>query len=162
MYSRRGGRQASGEGSFRTMVDVVTEIEIARPREQVAAYVLDQDNAPNWYENIKSVEWESHPPVAVGSRFAYVARFLGSRLVYTYEVRELVEGERLVMSTADGPFEMVTTYTWEDAPDGATRMTLRNSGDPGRFGKLSTPLISTAIRRANRKDLRRLKTLLEG
>jgi uncharacterized membrane protein len=143
------------------MVDVVSEIEIARPRAEVAAYVLDQDTAPEWYENIKSVEWETPPPVAVGSRFAFVARFLGSRLAYTYEVRELVGGERFVMSTSDGPFEMETTYTWEDAPDGATRMTLRNRGEPGRISKLSTPLIAKAMERANRKDLRRLKELLE-
>jgi len=144
------------------VVDVVSEIEIARPRGEVAAYVLDQDNAPEWYANIESVEWQTPPPVAVGSRFAFVARFLGSRLDYAYEVRELVDGERFVMSTADGPFEMQTTYTWDDAPGGATRMTLRNRGEPGRFGKLSAPLIAKAIGRANRKDLRRLKALLEG
>ena len=143
------------------MVDVVTEIEIARPRDEVAAYVLDQDNAPQWYANIASVRWETPPPIAVGARFAFVARFMGRTLDYTYEVRELVPDERLVMSTPDGPFEMQTTYAWADAPSGATRMTLRNSGDPERMGKLSAKVIARAMRRANRKDLRRLKALLE-
>jgi uncharacterized membrane protein len=143
------------------VVDVVNEIEIQRPREQVAAYVTDQDNAPRWYESIASVQWHSPPPAYVGARFDFVAEFLGRSLEYTYEVRELVPGERLVMSTSDGPFPMETTYTWEDGPGGATRMTLRNSGQPASFGRLSAAVIARAMRRANRKDLRRLKRILE-
>jgi uncharacterized protein YndB with AHSA1/START domain len=143
-------------------VDVVTEIEIARPREEVARYASDPAHAPEWYENIASVEWRSEPPLAVGSQVAFVASFLGRRLAYTYEVRELVPGERLVMSTADGPFAMETTYTWVDTDGGGTRMTLRNRGEPSGFSKLATPLLAGAMRRTNRKDLARLKRILEG
>ena len=117
---------------------------------------------PEWYENIESVRWESPPPAAVGSRVAFVARFLGRRLAYTYEVRELVPGERLVMSTAEGPFPMETTYTWADTAAGGTRMTLRNRGEPAGFAKVAAPVMAAAMRRANRKDLARLKALLEA
>jgi uncharacterized membrane protein len=144
------------------VVDVVSEIEIRRPRAQVAAYAADPDNARAWYENIESVRWRSSPPLAVGSRIDFVASFLGRRLTYTYEVRELVAGERLVMSTAGGPLEMETTYEWSDAPDGATRMQLRNRGDPAGFAKVAAPAMKAAMRRANARDLRRLKALLEG
>ena len=95
-------------------VDVRTEIEIARPRQEVAAYATDPTNAPEWYENIESVRWETDPQPAVGSRATFVARFLGRRLEYTYEFNELAPGERLVMATAQGPFPMETTYEWED------------------------------------------------
>jgi len=142
-------------------VDVVTSIEIARPRQEVAAFAGDPSNATAWYENIRSVEWETEPPVRVGSRMAFVAQFLGRRLAYTYEVLELVPGERLVMSTAEGPFPMTTTYTFEDAPGGSTRMTLRNAGEPSGFKKVGTPMLAAAMRRANRKDLERLKQVLE-
>ena len=64
---------------------------IDRPRDEVAAYAGDPDHVTAWYQNISSVEWETPPPVAVGSRIAFVARFLGRRLAYTYEVRELVQ-----------------------------------------------------------------------
>jgi uncharacterized membrane protein len=143
-------------------VDVQTEVEIARPRAAVAAYAADPDNATAWYENIDAVEWQSPRPLAVGSRLAFVARFLGRRLAYTYEVPELVPGERLVMRTAQGPFPMETTYTWEDAPGGGTRMTLRNRGEPAGFSRLVAPIMAAAIRRANRKDLARIKALLEA
>jgi uncharacterized membrane protein len=143
-------------------VDVVTEIEIERPRAEVAAYASDPDNATAWYENIESVDWKTARPLAVGSRIAFVARFLGRRLAYTYEVRELVPGERFVMRTADGPFPMETTYAWSDGEGGATRMTLRNRGEPSGFPRLAAPLMERAMRRANRKDLARLKALLEA
>jgi uncharacterized membrane protein len=142
-------------------VDVASEIVIARPRAEVAAYACDPDNATEWYENIKSIEWRSQPPLAVGSRLAFVASFLGRRLEYTYEVRELVPGEHFVMSTSEGPFPMETTYGFEDAPGGGTRMTLRNRGEPTGFAKVGAPLMARAIRRANGKDLERLKELLE-
>jgi hypothetical protein len=90
-----------------------------------------------------------------------VARFLGRRLAYVYEVKDLVDGERLVMATTDGPFPMETTYTWTDAPGGATLMRLRNRGEPAGFPRLLAPVMAPAVRRANRKDLARLKRILE-
>ena len=111
----------------------------------------------DWYVNIKVVEWKTSPPVTIGSQIAFVAHFLGRRMAYTYEVVELVPGERLVMRTAEGPFPMETTYTWETTPDGATRMTLRNRGTPTGFSKWLAPFMARAMRRANRKDLAALK-----
>ncbi len=142
-------------------VDVSTSIDIAAPRDVVAAYASNPSNTRNWYVNISSVEWRTAPPVRVGSQLAFVAHFLGRRIAYTYEVRELVPTERFVMRTSDGPFPMQTEYSWSDLPDGGTRMTLRNSGEPSGFGRVSAPLMAVAMRRANRKDLRRLKRILE-
>lgn len=142
-------------------VDVLTEIEIDRPRNEVAAYASDPDNATAWYVNIESVDWKSDPPLAVGSRIAFLARFLGRRLAYTYEVHEFVPGERLVMRTDEGPFPFETTYRWTDTGTGGTRMTLRNRGQPSGFAKIAAPMMTAAMRRANRKDLERLKEILE-
>ena len=143
-------------------VDVLTETTIDRPVAEVARYVADPTNAPAWYENIKTVEWKTEPRVAVGSRMDFVAHFLGRRMAYTYEIAEHVPGERLVMRTAQGPFPMETTYTWEPSGDGATRMTLRNRGEPSGFGKVAALFMAPAMKRANRKDLANLKTLLES
>lgn len=143
-------------------VDVQVETTIGRPVEQVAAFAGDPSNAPKWYANIRSVEWLTPPPHRKGSRMTFTARFLGRTLVYTYEVVEHEPGRRLAMRTAEGPFPMETTYTWEAAWPGTTRMTLRNRGEPAGFAKLARPLMAAAMRRATAKDLARLKALLES
>jgi uncharacterized membrane protein len=142
-------------------IDVLTQIVIARPAEAVAAYAADPSNAPAWYQNIASIAWETSPPLQTGSRVAFRARFLGRDLAYTYQVTDFIAGERLVMRTAHGPFPMETTYTWQAAGDGSTRMTLQNRGEPAGFSRLAAPLMAIAVRRANRKDLRRLRAILE-
>ena len=142
-------------------VDVTTEIVIDRSVSEVSAYAADPDNAPRWYDNIRSVEWKTSPPVQQGSLVAFVAQFLGKRLAYTYEIAEFSPGQRLVMRTQEGPFPMETTYTWVEESPTATRMTLRNAGEPAGFSTVAAPVMSVAMRRANRKDLANLKGILE-
>lgn len=142
-------------------VDVQVEITIERPADVVAAYAADPTNAPRWYENIKSVAWKTEPPLAVGSEIAFTAQFMGRRLAYTYELTEFVPGERLTMRTATGQFPMETTYGWSAIDAQSTRMTLRNHGQPTGFSKVAAPVMAAAMRRANRKDLETLKSILE-
>jgi uncharacterized membrane protein len=143
-------------------VDVITEIVIDRPVDQVAEYAADPTNAPEWYANIDSVEWNTPPPATKGSSVAFVARFLGRRLEYTYLLVELEPGQRLVMRTQQGPFPMETTYTWQATAEGSTRMTLRNRGEPSGFSKVAAAVMTPAMRRANRKDLANIKRILEA
>jgi uncharacterized protein YndB with AHSA1/START domain len=115
-------------------VDVTVETRIERPVEDVAAFAGDPGNAPSWYVNIESLHWRTPPPVP---------------------------GERLVMRTAQGPFPMQTTYTWEPA-DGGTRMTLRNNGSPSGFARATARVMELAMRRTMTKDLAALKRRLEA
>src|SRR5690348_4224446 len=117
-------------------VDVLTEAQINRPLDVVATYASDPTNAPEWYANIRTVEWRTPPRLAVGWQMDFVAHFLGRRLAYTYEIVELTPGRRLVMRTAQGPFPMETTYEWEAIGDAATHMRLRNRGNPSGFSQL--------------------------
>ena len=143
-------------------VDVVTRIIVERPIEVVSAFAANPDNAPVWYVNIESVEWISSPPLRVGSRVAFIARFLGRRLSYTYEVITHDPAARLVMRTAEGPFPMETSYEWRSLGASLSEMTLRNRGMPRGFSKMMRPFLSMAMRRANRLDLERLKAHMEG
>jgi hypothetical protein len=142
-----------------TIDGLVTEI-IRRPVEVVAAYTSDPSHAPDWYANISAVEWKTPPPLHIGTEVAFVARFLGRELRYTYAIVEHTP-ESLVMRTAEGPFPMETSYRYESMADGSTRMSLQNRGLPSGFSRLVAPFIRMAMRRATSKDLKVLKQILE-
>ncbi len=143
------------------MVDVITSIIIQAPLPEVAAYAANPDNAPEWYANIKSAEWRTPGPLAVGSRIAFIAHFMGRKLAYTYEVVEYGQN-KFVMRTAEGPFPMETTYNWEAIDEHTTRMHLRNRGNPSGFSKLLAPFMSLMMRKANQNDLNCIKGILEN
>ena len=144
------------------MVDVLTEIIINRPIVQVSEYAVNPDHAPEWYVNIDSAEWKTPKPITIGSQIAFKAKFLGRELAYIYEIIEWEPGKKLVMRTAQGPFPMETTYTFESSGEDVTRMTLRNAGQPTGFSKVFSPFMATMMRRANMKDLKKIKSILEG
>ena len=142
-------------------IDVTTEILISAALSGVAEFSCDPGNAPLWYVNIKSVDWRTPKPLQPGSLIAFSAKFLGKPLSYVYEIAEWIPNKKLVMRTADGPFPMETTYIWQSLDEYTTRMTLRNRGTPSGFSKLLAPFLSFMIKKANQKDLKRLKEILE-
>lgn len=144
------------------MVNVYTETVIHRPAGVVAAFAANPANVPQWYQNIASVLRTSPDGPLLGSHWAFVAHFLGRTLSYEYKIVEFVADERLVMRTSQGPFPMETIYTWVALNDTTTRMTVRNAGEPSGFSRLASPLIAVAMRAANRKDLQKIKALLEA
>jgi uncharacterized membrane protein len=143
------------------MVDIQTEIVVNRPVNIVAEYAMNPDNAPEWYVNIKSVEWKTARPLMVGSQIAFKAVFMGRELAYVYEISELVPGKKLVMRTADGPFPMETTYLFDAIDSNTTKMKLRNRGNPSGFSKIFSPFMGMMMRKANKKDLGRIRDILE-
>lgn len=142
-------------------VDVAVTTVIERPIGEVSEFAGDPSNAPTWYRRIASAEWQTDPPMTLGSRITFRARFLGRDLVYTYEVVEHTPGSQVAMRTSEGPFPMRTTYTWRALSERATHMTLRNDGEPRGFSKVVAPIVAVAMRRAMTQDLAQLKRLLE-
>jgi hypothetical protein len=143
------------------MVDVITHITIHAPVEKVASFAAEPDNAPKWYKNIKSVTWKTPKPLQEGSLLSFTAHFMGRKLEYTYKIKKFIPLHELVMQTSEGPFPMQTTYTWKQVDNNGTYMTLRNTGSPTGFSKLFAPFLAMMMKKANNKDLRQLKEIIE-
>ena len=143
-------------------IHVEEQIRIERPRAEVAAWAADPDNAPRWRKEVAKVQWKSEPPLRTGARIALTTPSLGLPLAYRYTVEEHVPGERTVLRTEEGPFPIETTLSFADAEDGAgTDVTLVTSGEK-KGSKVASRLLERTIRRTSRKDLARLKQLLES
>ena len=141
-------------------VDVSVTIAIDRPPAIVMAFASDPTNDPAWIGGIRSVDILSQDPVGPGTTVRRVASFLGRKIGYTTEITDLEPGVRLTMRSLAGPFPLAVTYGFEPTTTG-TRMTIRNTGDPKGFFRLTKPLLKAAIRRNVRRDLAALKSLLE-
>jgi hypothetical protein len=141
-------------------VDVSSELVIARPRPEVAAFATEPANDPVWIGGIRSSRALQPGPIAVGARVERTASFLGRRIDYVNEVVELEPSARLHMRSVQGPFPMEITYAFADAP-GGTRVGIRVQGDAGGFYRLAGPVLGAAVKRSVSGDLKRLKALLE-
>jgi Polyketide cyclase / dehydrase and lipid transport len=141
-------------------VDASAETVIRRPRGEVGAYVFDPRNDERWIGGIRSARPLGDGPTAVGSRVRREASFLGRRIEYVNEVVELEPDSKLRMRSLQAPFPMDITYELADAEAG-TSMRIRVQGEAGRFYRLATPVLSTAVRRSLAGDLKRLRRILE-
>ncbi len=141
--------------------DIAAETVIARPRDEVARYVVDWRNDPAWIGGIKESRLLTGEPFGVGSHVARVATFLGKRIEYVNEIVELEPQSRLFMRSVTGPFPMRITYAFADA-DGGTCVTVRVEGDASGFYRFAGPALSMMVKRSVSGDLARLKRLLES
>jgi uncharacterized membrane protein len=142
-------------------IDTRAVIDVARPREAVAAYLRDPANDPDWIGGLRSARLVTPPPVGVGSQVERVASFLGRRIEYVNEITDLTPA-RLAMRSVRSPFPMRVTYSFDDAGNGATEVSVRVEGDASRLYRLADPLLALLVRRSVQRDLRTLKRNLEN
>jgi uncharacterized membrane protein len=144
-------------------IDITAEVAIRRPLRDVAAYMIDPAHDPEWIGGVREVRMETPPPLAVGSRVARVAHFLGRRVEYVNEVTELDPERVLDMRSVKAPFPMRVTYSFESAEGGATTI-VRNRvrGAPGGFFALFGSLLAPMVKRSVQKDLERVRDVMEA
>ena len=142
-------------------MDVKVETVIERPRLEVARYAMDPANDPLWIGGVEEARPLTSGPIAVGSRVARVAKFMGRRIDYVLEVLEHQPTGVLVMRSIEAPFPMLVTYGFADAVGGGTVVRIRVEGEPDGWMRFGGRLSSFMVKRKVRGDLKRLKGLLE-
>ena len=141
-------------------MQIDTTIIIERPATEVFDYIADMSKNPTWQRGQRSCVWTSEPPLAVGSTYDQVAKFLGREIRSSFEVVEY-EPDRIRIVSTEGTMPIDVTRTV--APEGADRCSVSAivSGEPPGAMRLLGPALSAIVRRSVAADYRRLKKLLE-
>jgi uncharacterized membrane protein len=141
-------------------IDVLAEVQVRRPRDQVAAYMSDPANDREWIGGLREARLVGERPLREGSRVARVSSFMGRRVEYLNEITTLEPESVLEMRSVKAPFPMHITYTFEDR-DGGTMVRNHVRGGGGFFS-LGSPLFAPLVRRNVQKDLERMRDVLEA
>jgi uncharacterized protein YndB with AHSA1/START domain len=143
------------------MARATVTVMVDRPVAEVWTYITDPDRAPEWQASAIEVKRESPGPIAVGSRWTEVRKFLGKRIDQTMEVTELEPERAFSLKARSGPVPIEVRHTFS-AADGRTRIQVDFKGEPGGFFKLAEPLVVRTAQRQFQGDLDTLKDLLES
>ena len=145
------------------MKPVVVELEIGRSAEVVWEYMENAEHNPEWLSNMRSARWTTEPPIAVGSRYEQMARFLGKDVRTSFEVTALEPGRSITISSLPGSsFPIRITREVEPLGPHRTRVRETAEGDSSGFYRVAEPLIRPLVRRNIVQAYRRLKQLLES
>jgi uncharacterized protein YndB with AHSA1/START domain len=134
-------------------------IEIARPPEDVFAYLADLANLPAWQQSARAAETEG--ALGAGSVFTETREFLGRRVESRGEVTAFEPGCELSLRIVEGPVPLEVRHLIEPTRTGS-RLTIEAEGEPGGVLRLAGPLAERAARRQAGDDLKRLKRILES
>jgi uncharacterized membrane protein len=141
---------------------VKSSIIIDKPPEDVAAVLLDAEKAVLWTSDLEKFEVLARPPGLVGSRARLHYKQGNSRYIMEDELLQ-VEPNRRYLSRVTGDAIEAEVETILKPVDGSTEVNVRWIG----FGKpiflrLLLPFMRRSIARQTRKDLMKLKSLVES
>ncbi len=143
------------------MIRVETEVEINRPSEEVFAFISNFENNPKWQSGQLEARFTSVGPLGVGSTYDQVAKFLGRRIVSTFEVLEYESNRKVKASSTSGSFPITFTRLVKPIDEG-TEVKAIIEGDASGFFKLAEPLLGRMIQRSVDSDYLNLKKIMEG
>jgi uncharacterized protein YndB with AHSA1/START domain len=145
------------------MAPITTSAEVARPREDVFAYVTDPSTMPEWQKGAVSGHMDA-PTTRVGSKCTTVRRIGGRQREVTTVITEYDPPHRWADRGVDGPIRAIVAVTVEPLPDGSrSRLTIELDFTGHGIGKL---LVALVVRRQATaempENMRRLKQRLEA
>jgi uncharacterized protein YndB with AHSA1/START domain len=134
-------------------------VEIARPVDEVFAFLADPANLPRWQSGLHEVRKEGDAS-GVGARHVEIRSVLGKRLEQTLEVTALEPGRRLDLEVVEGPVHLSIRHTFSSTA-GGTRVDVVGEGDPGPLFVIAGPFLARVLKKQSQTDFARLKSELE-
>lgn len=145
------------------MAPITSSIEIARPPEDVFAYVDDLERHGEWQSTIISSKLETEGPTRVGSRATDTRKVPGGTQHVTYEITEHDPPRKASFKGTNGPVRPVGSITVEPVGEGRSRLTLElDLRGHGLIGQFVAILARSQARKQVPQDQQRLKERLES
>jgi len=143
------------------MARIEESVEIKRPADKVFAYTTDAKSWPKWQSTFPGAEQTSQGPVGVGTTFKGTIRMMGLTMKWTAKATECEPNRKFGKSITCGLItnEQHKTY---DRIEGGTRFTIVYNMKVGGPMKLFSPMIVSSMRKALKKALGNLKSILEA
>jgi hypothetical protein len=143
------------------MAPLQQSVGIARPLEEVFAFVANPANDARWGSNLVEVTRVSPGPLGAEARFCYKARFAGRQFELVREVTEDEPNRWQAVKTISGPAAVGRRPHLRGDP-GRHPDHLQRWRSVGRVLRFAEPLLLRAAPRSLRTNLASLKRLLEG
>jgi uncharacterized protein YndB with AHSA1/START domain len=145
------------------MTPITTTIDVARPPEQVFAYVTDPSTMHEWQQGCVTGHMDA-PTTRVGSKCTTVRKIGGREREVTTEITEYDPPQRWADRGIDGPIRAIVAVTVEPIAGGSSsRVTIDLDFTGHGIGKFLVPLV---VRRQAAgempENMRRLKQRLEA
>jgi uncharacterized protein YndB with AHSA1/START domain len=144
------------------MAPIVSSIDIARPPDEVFAYVSDPARFPQWQRDVVRVRVEGGGQAGEGARFTTTRRIGGVERTMIQEVIERTPPERWTVRGVDGPIRPSAEVSVEPLDGGASsRVTFALDFEGDGIGKALLPMVRRQTSRAAPASYRNLKERLE-
>ena len=142
---------------------MTAERTIARPASEVFEFFADAANNPRWQSGMVSCEWTSKPPIAIGSTYEQVARFMGRDVRSSFVVTDFEPGHMVRIETVESTFPIQVERRVETVDDSTCRVSAVITGGPDKgLMKLLSPLMAGRAQKSVDADYDRLVQLLES
>lgn len=144
------------------MIDIMETIEVARPADEVFAYLSDFANNPRWQDGMVSAAFTTEPPLRVGSEYDQEARFMGKKIISHFRITELTPGRSVTIETTESTFPIKVTRSVTPLDEQRCEVTAHVTGDASGVFALAAPMMRWMVGRSVRADYARLKAVLEA
>ena len=136
-------------------------VVVARPRDEVFAFIADARNRPQWDDSVDSEELTSPEPIGVGSTLRTKLRSMGREYQYDWEIVEHEPPQRVTIESTSGPFPTTLAFEVHDR-DAGSLVEFSVTGRPRGGLLLLQPLIARNTQTNLDRSFPRLKEVLES
>jgi hypothetical protein len=143
-------------------IDVTAKISIKCPQKIVAAYAFDPANDPSWIGGIQEANIITGECVMLGTQVKRTAIFMGKTIEYVLEVTKFDTDHLIEMRSVKSPFPMVVRYQFDAISNDNTLAAITVRGSSKGFFRIADFLMALMVKNNIRRDVRRLKKIMEA